>query len=66
MSVQELEAEALRLSAPEREELIRRLLAHSSEGESVDPLLGLGADPVVCGVADASANHDRYLYGATD
>ncbi len=64
MSVQELEAEALKLSAPEREELIRRLLARSSEDDSVDPLLGLGADPVVCGVADASAQHDRYVYDA--
>lgn len=66
MSVQELEAEALKLSAPEREELVRRLLAHLSEEDSADPLLGLGADPVVCGVADASVHHDRYLYGAAD
>ena len=66
MSVQELEAEALKLSASEREELVRRLLAHLSEDDSVDPLLGLGTDPVVCGSADASAQHDHYLYGATD
>jgi len=66
VSIQELEAEALKLSASEREELVRRLLAHLSEEDSADPLLGLGADPVVCGVADASAHHDRYLYGAAD
>lgn len=64
MSVQELEAEVLKLSAPEREELIRRLLARLGEDASADPLLGLGVDPVVCGVADASAHHDRYLYDA--
>lgn len=65
MSVQELEAEALKLPPQEREELIRRLLARSTAGE-VDPLLGLGSDPVECGAADASANHDRRLYGAAD
>ena len=58
MTVQELEAEAMKLSAPEREELVRRLLA------SMDPLLSLGTDPVVCGAADGSAQHDRYLYEA--
>lgn len=66
MSVQELEAEALKLSAAEREELVRRLLVHLSGEDSVDPLLGLGADPVACGAADGSAHHDRYLYGAAD
>jgi hypothetical protein len=64
VSVQELEAEALKLSAADREELIRRLLARSSEDDSVDPLLGLGADPVVCGAANASVQHDRYVYDA--
>lgn len=28
-----------------------------------DPILGLGTAPVDCGVADASENHDAYLYG---
>ncbi|HEX8395644.1 MAG TPA: hypothetical protein VF665_25050 [Longimicrobium sp.] len=66
MSVQELEAEVLRLPAAEREELVRRLLAHVSAGGAADPLLGLGSDPVACGLADASAHHDRHLYGAAD
>lgn len=66
MSIQEIEAEALKLSPPERDELVRRLLARLSEDGSVDPLLGLGADPVVCGLADGSAHHDHYLYGAAD
>jgi len=29
----------------------------------VDPIRKLGRKPVACGLADASANHDRYLYG---
>jgi hypothetical protein len=28
----------------------------------VDPIRKLGRKPVTCGVADASANHDRYLH----
>jgi virulence-associated protein VagC len=27
-----------------------------------DPIWELGNDPVVCGLSDASENHDRYLY----
>ncbi len=27
-----------------------------------DPILGLGKQPIVVGVTDASENHDRYLY----
>jgi hypothetical protein len=27
-----------------------------------DPILGLGKHPVVCGLPDASENHDKYLY----
>ena len=27
-----------------------------------DPILGLGRDPVDCGVPDGAANHDEYLY----
>ncbi|HEV3049443.1 MAG TPA: hypothetical protein VGX50_04005 [Longimicrobium sp.] len=27
-----------------------------------DPLWELGNDPVVCGLPDASENHDRYIY----
>jgi hypothetical protein len=66
VSIQELEEEALKLSVAEREELVRRLLGNLSKEEAVDPLLGLGTDPVPCGVADASARHDVYLYGAAD
>lgn len=29
-----------------------------------DPILGLGENPVSCGVTDGSENHDRYLYGS--
>jgi hypothetical protein len=32
----------------------------------VDPLLGLGADPVVCGVSGGPVHHDGYLYGTAD
>ena len=27
-----------------------------------DPIFGLGKNPVDCGVADASEQHDKYLY----
>lgn len=64
MSIHELEAEALKLPLAEREELVRRLLSNLSEEEAVDPLLGLGSEPVACGVSDGSARHDVYLYGA--
>lgn len=30
--------------------------------ETADPILELGAEPVLCDVDDASENHDRYLY----
>jgi hypothetical protein len=66
VSIQELEAEALKLSPTEREELVRRLLSHLNDGDALDPLLGLGANPVECGVADASVNHDGYLYGTAE
>lgn len=29
-----------------------------------DPILGLGQNPVECGVRDASEHHDKYLYGS--
>jgi len=29
-----------------------------------DPLRQLGRKPVRCGLTDAAANHDKYLYGA--
>ena len=66
MSIQELEAEALKLPVAEREELVRRLLSNLSAEEAVDPLLGLGSDPVSCGVSDGSARHDMHLYGGAD
>jgi hypothetical protein len=28
-----------------------------------DPILQLGKDPIVDAIADASVNHDRYIYG---
>ncbi len=28
----------------------------------VDPILGLGENPVACGAPDASEQHDRYLF----
>lgn len=28
-----------------------------------DPILGLGRNPVDCGVPDGAENHDAYLYG---
>ena len=30
---------------------------------AVDPILGLGSQPVECGAPDASEHHDAYLYG---
>jgi hypothetical protein len=66
MSIQEIEAEALKLSEAERAELVERLLASlrsSDPTEDEDPIWGLGRDPVDAGVADGSTNHDRYLYG---
>jgi hypothetical protein len=27
-----------------------------------DPIWEMGSDPVTCGLPDASANHDHYLY----
>jgi virulence-associated protein VagC len=29
-----------------------------------DPILALGQHPVSCGITDAAAHHDRYLYGS--
>jgi hypothetical protein len=29
----------------------------------VDPILGLGSEPVECGAPDASEHHDSYIYG---
>ena len=31
----------------------------------LDPILELGKDPVECGLADASENHDKYLYDSS-
>jgi hypothetical protein len=30
----------------------------------VDPIFELGKNPVVCGIPDASEQHDKYLYDA--
>jgi len=32
--------------------------------DQADPLQKLGRKPVRCGLPDASANHDKHLYGA--
>ena len=32
----------------------------------VDPILGLGENPVACGAPDASEQHDRYLYNSDE
>ena len=66
MSIQELEAEALKLPEAERAELAERILASlrtSEPAEDEDPIWGLGRNPVDTGVVDGSINHDRYLYG---
>ena len=42
-----------------RKEDKRLLIVPVSED---DPIFQLGQDPVVGGIGDASANHDRYLY----
>lgn len=68
MSIQELEAEALKLPEDERARLAERLLASLSTGAEPaadDPILGLGTAPVISGVPDGSVEHDRYLYGGS-
>lgn len=67
MSVQELEAEALKLPEAECAKLVERLLASLRRAPAPaedDPIFGLGTDPVSMGVPDAAAQHDHYLYGA--
>lgn len=34
----------------------------STKANDQDPIMGLGQNPVSCGVPDASTNHDQYLY----
>ncbi|HEX8450692.1 MAG TPA: hypothetical protein VF647_01280 [Longimicrobium sp.] len=67
MSIQELEAEALKLPEGERAKLVARLLA-SMRREAIeaaeDPIMRLGNSPVSTGVSDGAAQHDRYLYGS--
>ena len=67
MSIQELEAEALKLPEKERAELAERLLASLRRTPAPvedDPLFGLGTEPVAMEVPDGAAQHDHYLYGA--
>ena len=67
MSIEELEAEALKLPEEERAELAERLLASLRRAPAPaddDPIFGLGTDPIATGVPDAAAQHDHYLYGA--
>jgi hypothetical protein len=66
MQIREIEAEALKLSEAEREELAERLLATVRNPRVIakdDPILLLGTDPVDTGDTDASVALDRYLYG---
>ena len=68
MSIQEIEAEALKLSEEERAVLVERLIASMTHGAShlrEDPIVGLGTAPVPGGPADGSSEHDRYLYERT-
>jgi hypothetical protein len=64
MSIQEIEAAALKLSEAERAALAERLLASLGGAHTPmdDPIYGLGTSPVVCDVSDGSTNHDTYLY----
>lgn len=67
MSIQELEAEALKLPEQEREGLAKRLLASVGRERTPaanDPIFGLGSTPVSTGAPDGAAQHDHYLYGA--
>jgi hypothetical protein len=67
MGIQELEAEALKLSEDERAKLVARLLASMGRGSieaEEDPILRLGTSPVYTGTSDGAAQHDRYLYGS--
>lgn len=69
MSVQELEAEALKLPESERARLAERLLASlGARPGSVaeDPIQGLGSAPVSLDARDGSVEHDRYLYGTDE
>jgi hypothetical protein len=34
--------------------------------QSGDPILALGSAPIECGVPDAAARHDSYLYDSSD
>jgi hypothetical protein len=65
MSIQEIEAEALKLSENERALLVERLISSMSRGArraGEDPILGLGSAPVSCGTMDGASAHDRHLY----
>lgn len=65
MSLQGIEAEALRLPVAERAELAERLLASlnaTEPTEDEDPIWGLGRNPADTGIVDGSANLDHYLY----
>jgi hypothetical protein len=67
MTVQELEAEALKLPEEERAKLVARLVASMGpEADTVeeDPILQIGTSPVSTGAPDGAAQHDRYLYGS--
>lgn len=37
-----------------------------SSAAPVDPIFGLGQQPVTCNLSDAAEHHDRYLYNSSD
>jgi hypothetical protein len=66
MSIQNIEAEALKLPEEERARLAERLLASLSSGTSSpeeDPIFRIGRSPIVDDdLSDGSVAHDRYIY----
>lgn len=65
LSVQELEAEALKLSEGERALLVERIRttpSREAQCAGEDPIVGLGSAPVSCGTTNGASEHDRHLY----
>ena len=69
MSIEEIEAEALKLPEEERARLAERLLASLNGGTALaheDPIFGIGSSPIeIDGLTDGSVEHDRYIYQQT-
>lgn len=66
MRFDEIEAQALALSAAERAELARQLLASLPDAEvsgGSDPIFRIGSSPVEDDdTTDGSVNHDQHIY----